>query len=449
MNILQANIFDDAGGAARIAWYLFQRCHLRGYNSFFAVGTKNSNNTNVIEIPNYASRNLWTQVWHRTEKALTKQNIRFLPRICRGLASIGEPRRWLERQWGIEDFNFSGTQLLLDLFLHRVDIFHAHVLHSGYFDLRILPQFCTRTPIILTLHDEWMMTGHCACTLGCERWKIGCGHCPDLSIYPPIKRDATAYNWRRKQKIYTDCRFYVATPSQWLMDKVQHSMLFPAIKESRVIPNGVDLSVFYPSDKNVAREKLGLPRDAWISLFVGHGTRSNKFKDYATIKKAAIQADINPGKLKNILICLGEKGGDQRVDHTLIRFVNYQSDPTKVAQYYQASDVCLHAAHSEVFGLAVLEAMACGVPVVATSVGGIPEFVEDGITGFLIPPGDSEAMASRIKQLRQDTLLYQKIANRAANSARQRFSLDMMVDKYLDWYEEILETRALIGSTKI
>jgi len=232
------------------------------------------------------------------------------------------------------------------------------------------------------------------------------------------------------------------------MDKVQHSMLFPSICESRVIPNGVDISVFHPSDKNAAREKLGLPRHAWIYLFVGHGIRSNKFKDYVTIKKAVLKTNSHPGNLKNILIYLGEKGEDQRVGHTLIRFVNYQSDLTKVAQYYQASDIYLHAAHSDNFPNSILEALACGVPVIATSVGGIPEQVEDNITGFLIPPGDSDAMTVRLKQLQKDKLLYQKMSSRAVNSAQQRFSLDCMVDKYLGWYEEILEANILRNSHK-
>ena len=50
-------------------------------------------------------------------------------------------------------------------------------------------------PVALTLHDEWLLTGHCAYTLGCERWRIGCGRCPDLTIYPAIRRDSTAENF--------------------------------------------------------------------------------------------------------------------------------------------------------------------------------------------------------------------------------------------------------------
>jgi glycosyltransferase involved in cell wall biosynthesis len=419
---------------------LFQKHRQRGHGSYLAVGKKTSNDPNVFEIPNNAHRNLWAGIWREIKKRLTKYNIRLLPGVARGLASLGEPRRWLERQKGIEDFNFPGTCHLLNLSPQHPDILHAHVLHSGYFDLGMLPKLSCRIPTVITLHDEWMMTGYCACTLGCERWKLGCGQCPDLTIYPAIKRDATAYNWKRKQDIYERSRFYIATPSKWLMDKVNCSILNFGIIESRVIPNGVDLLMFHPSDKQSARQALDLPRDTWIGLFVGHGTQSNKLKDYFTIKEAVLKFAAQSTMQKHILICLGEKGSDQRTGSTLIRFLGYQSNLEKVAQYYRASDVYLHGTRADNFPNSILEALACGIPVVATSVGGIPEQIDDGLTGFLVPPGDSSAMAMRMRQLQENDELRQKMSIRAADSAKRRFGLERMVEDYLAWYKEILKS---------
>ena len=108
-------------------------------------------------------------------------------------------------------------------------------------------------PTVLTLHDAWLLSGHCAHSFDCERWKTGCGECPDLTIEPAIRRDATADNWVRKRDIYARSRLYVATPSPWLMGRVEQSMLAPAVEQARVIPNGVDLSVFRPADKRSIR----------------------------------------------------------------------------------------------------------------------------------------------------------------------------------------------------
>ena len=87
----------------------------------------------------------------------------------------------------------------------------------------------------------------------------------------------------------------------------------------------------------------------------------------------------------------------------------------------------------------MLEALACGTPVVATAVGGIPEQIEDGVTGFLTPKGDSKTMAVRIQQLLDDEALGSRLSTSAAKTARQRFDLEHQADTYLAWYNEIAE----------
>jgi glycosyltransferase involved in cell wall biosynthesis len=81
--------------------------------------------------------------------------------------------------------------------------------------------------------------------------------------------------------------------------------------------------------------------------------------------------------------------------------------------------------------------MACGLPVVATAVGGIPEQVEDGVTGFLVPPGDEKVMIAAVKRLLTDESLRCRLGENAANDAQKRFDLERQVDEYLEWYEEI------------
>jgi glycosyltransferase involved in cell wall biosynthesis len=135
---------------------------------------------------------------------------------------------------------------------------------------------------------------------------------------------------------------------------------------------------------------------------------------------------------------VGEERHEQSLGKAVVRFVAYQKDLVKLAQFYQAADVYVHAARAEAWGLTITEALACGTPVVATRVGGIPEQIEDGVTGFLTPPGDAETMAARIEQLLADNELRQRMGLQAAEVARRRFNLDRQVDEYLQWFADIV-----------
>lgn len=445
MRILHVSLCDNFGGAHKIAYELFRGHRLRGQDSYLAVGVKTFSDPDILEIPNNYYRNPWSRFWRTKQKRLTGYQATNSARVAGWLANMGEPGRWLEWQRGIEDFNYPATQHLPDLTPKRPDLIHAHNLHGGYFDLSSIAELSNQIPIVLTLHDEWTFTGHCSYTLGCDRWEIGCGNCPHLDIYPAIRRDGSAYNWQRKREIYSRSKLYLSASSRWLLDRALRSMMKHAVVESRVITYGIDLKVFKPGDKHTAREELGLPQEAQILLFIANKTYSNPFKDYATMEDATRRIAAGSANRETVFISLGEERKEQRIGSAVLRYVGFLSDPEKVARFYQASDLYLHAAKSEAFGLVMVEAQACGVPVVATAVGGIPEVVEDGHTGFLVHQGDSEAMAARALQLLNDEPLRKRMSEQAINTARRRFCLERHVDDYLNWYQEILKKD---GSTK-
>ena len=101
----------------------------------------------------------------------------------------------------------------------------------------------------------------------------------------------------------------------------------------------------------------------------------------------------------------------------------------------------MHGAKAKVWGLSITEAMACGLPVVASRVGGIPDQVREGQSGFLVPGGDAGAMADRIQRLLKDPALREQMGRCASETARAQFSLDRMVRSYVDWYKIILGWR--------
>ena len=173
--------------------------------------------------------------------------------------------------------------------------------------------------------------------------------------------------------------------------------------------------------------------------------------------RTAITRVAKRNRRRSILfIVLGEENAAKSVDHTGVRFVPYQQDPAIVARYYQAADLYLHAAQEDTFPNVVLEALACGKPVVATAVSGIPEQVKglgsvgcristlnqyraDEATGVLVPREDAEGMAASIEQLLDNEALCRQVGENAARDARERFDLRRQVNDYLEWYEQLRE----------
>ncbi len=440
LRILQVSTFDAIGGAEKVAWNLFQSYRERGHASWLAVGHKLGSDPDVLLIPHDKQHQRLSHFWmdkysnlgSTTRHTNSDSKLRSLFNI------LAEPARAIDRYRGLEDFRFPGTWDLLKLTQYPPDILHCHNLHGRYFDLRALPWFSKQIPVVLTLHDAWLLSGHCAHSFGCERWKIGCGQCPDLGIEPSVPRDATAHNWARKRTIYEQSRIYISTPSHWLMQKIEQSMLAPAVIEARVIPNGVDLTVFHPDDKKAVRFGLNIPQDAVVLLFTANNIRHNMWKDYQTVRAAiALVADWLHDRVA-LFIALGEDAAAEHIGQVELRFVPYQKDSAIVARYYQAADVYIHAAHADTFPNTVLEALACAIPVVATAVGGIPEQIVDGQTGYLTPAGDAQALASRIIKLLSDDISRKYMSIEAAKDALSRFDLQMQVDAYLEWYQTLV-----------
>ncbi|MDH4152451.1 MAG: glycosyltransferase [Nitrospira sp.] len=447
MRILQVNTADTGGGAETVAWQLMQGYRRAGHQSWMAVGKKNTESSDTYLIQHDPYRTAWSRWCGALANRLIqlepsgKHNRRLYQLLALGL---GQPSRAFQRWQGKEDFEFPGTAGLEGIPSELPDIVHCHNLHGswlpddGYFDLRALPGLSRRFPLVLTLHDAWMLSGHCAHSFDCERWRTGCGTCPDLMIYPSIKRDATTFNWRRKQDIFAKSKLFVATPSRWLMDKVSASMLNSGIVERRVIPNGVDLTLFMPAEQQAARADLGLPQHAKILLFAANGIRDNVWKDYRMLRNALSRMAAFMKGDPLLLLALGDEADTETVNSVTVQFIGYEQDPARVAKFYQAADLYVHAARVDTFPNTVIEAAACGTPVVATAVGGIPEQIDDGCSGLLVPAGDAESLAFHVGALLRDEGRRRAMSAEASRLAKDRFDLARQVQAYLEWYQEIL-----------
>jgi L-malate glycosyltransferase len=202
----------------------------------------------------------------------------------------------------------------------------------------------------------------------------------------------------------------------------------------KVIPNFVNLAEYRPAEPE-ARSSIA-PPDTKVITHVSNFREVKRVKDvvrvFARIRRA----------MPATLVMVGD--GPERVDaeHEASELgvgqdVRFLGRLDSVASLLQSSDLFLLPSQTESFGLAALEAMACGSPVVATRAGGLPEVVDDGVNGILEPVGSVEAMGRRAVELLRDPARHAAMRAAAVAKARE-FSADNIVPLYEALYEEVL-----------
>ena len=226
----------------------------------------------------------------------------------------------------------------------------------------------------------------------------------------------------------------VTAPSHWLAEQAYRQLGLPRETNIDVIPNFVDTHRF-----RVARMKS--PAGRQILTHVSNFRPLKRVEDVVRIF-AGVRSEM-PARLHLV----GDGPERLRVEalvHSLglagdVRFFGEGAD---VAEVLQDSDVFLLPSETESFGLGALEAMACGVPVVASNVGGLPEVVLDGETGFLAPVGDLEEMSKQVRRLLTDPDLHARMSRAARARAEVHFQLEPAVERYELVYRRVVGASA-------
>jgi glycosyltransferase involved in cell wall biosynthesis len=401
LRIVQINTVEVGGGAAKTALKLHEKFRERGHESVLVVGWKHSSDPDVVVIDN--------------------------SRRWRGLR--GRVLRRLEWR-GLQYLDYPGSHRVPELVGGDWDVTHAHNLHGGYFDLAALSGLSRRAPLVLSMQDQWLVTGHCGYSCECERWRIGCGSCPDLTLYPAIPRDATRANLRRKGRLLDDVELTVTSPARWALDLARASYL--RSKPTRHIPNPVDTRFFRPGDKRAARAALGLPQDRPIVLLPARLAFDNEFKAAWMLEEA-----VEALRDRRVLgVAFGAKEEERRDG---LRILAESHDEAWIAEAHRAADVVVYPSRADTSPLAIIEALATARPVVATRVGGVSELVEDGRNGFLVDRGDAGGFARAIRRVLDSPELAQQLGANGLADARERHDLELVADAWLALYEELAD----------
>jgi D-inositol-3-phosphate glycosyltransferase len=215
----------------------------------------------------------------------------------------------------------------------------------------------------------------------------------------------------------------------------------------RTIPCGVDVELFSPGSVAAARERLGLAAE-WVLLFVG---RPAPIKGLEVLLQALarLKADGLSRVAVRLIIVGGDRNEEGNEDRARLRaladtlgvgaWLDFKGPEPQSAlpEYYRAADLCLVPSHHESFGMAALEAMACGATVVASRVGGLATTIQDGVTGVLVPPRDDVALAAAIGSLLADADRRRTLGGQAARWAHS-FAWPSVGRALVDLYEELV-----------
>ena len=293
-------------------------------------------------------------------------------------------------------------------------------------------------PVLWTLHDMRPFTGGCHYAGGCPGFTSGCHACPQLADRLAALPARVAARGRRS---LAGIPLTFVSPSRWLAGEVARSAIFDSgCHTVRVIPNGLDLARFAPGPRAVARRRLGLP-DGAFAILLGSVSLAERRKAMAVaaaaVGRAAGEIHHRFGKATAGLQVITYGAGQLEIPGVSCRHLGSVGEDD-VAAALQASDLHLTMAQEDNLPNTVMEALACGCPVIATRAGGHPEMVTDGREGWLVDIDDAVGAAAALIRLIEQPELQVAAAERARRRAEAEWDATVQARRYLDVAAELL-----------
>lgn len=406
MKVLQINTrYYNGGSTGRIVYDLQQVMNVNGIDSYVAYGYG-------YDVPEDAKDHVY-RVETDTQLLISKIWTKLTGH--HGFNNKRETRRLL--QW-IDNV--------------KPDIIHMHNIHNHYVNIRMLLQYISEKhiPCVLTMHDCWTFTGHCAYFdySGCDKWRAGCNHCPSLRDYPktytPI--DPTTWNYKHKKSLFAPLNITFVSPSNWLYGLQQQSYLRD--KPCIVINNGIDFDTFYPVNSNV-RELYKIGNQKMILAIAG-GLTERKGRKYLLEIPSMLNDD-------EVLVLVGIPAIQLKSFMGIPHLIPIQrtETPDELIGLYSAADVFVNPTLEDNFPTTNLEALACGTPVVTFNTGGSGEAVDE-YTGKVVTKGNLKELVDAMWEILAKGKGYYR--DNCLDRAKKYYNKDIQYMKYIDLYKQLL-----------
>lgn len=425
MRITHLSTSDSSGGAARAAYRLHSGLRRMGVESKMLVQEKKSFDPDVKRIH-------WPMDWPTR-----------LRRTWRRRRIEADAARYKNRPRGLEMFSDDRTEHAEQIAkqLPPCDVATLHWV-AGFIDYEgFFAHVPPALPLVWRLADMNALTGGCHYDNHCGKFTAQCGACPQLNSSDP--RDLSHNIWSRKNSSLArrrPDRLHLVATSRWIAAEAKRSSLLGGFPVT-IIPNALDTADFAPRDKAFVRDLMGIPQDARVVLFVADDA-NNIRKGFKQVAECLEGMKETPNLF---LLSLGvgrpEVGG---VRHLHLGKVN---NDRFLSAVYSAADVYVIASLQESFGQTVIEAMACGTPVVGFASGGIPDMVRPGVTGDLAPTGDVPALRATLHKLLNDADGRRGMAENCRRVALDEYSLKTQAEAYLKLYTSLVKPATALLAT--
>lgn len=304
--------------------------------------------------------------------------------------------RWL----GLEELPYlhidAGVSdaFIIDTLINKIKVLSPDVvitgnIHAAKWPIALLKAISSlRCKLVVFMHDCYWFTGRCAYTGSCDLHRIGCNHnCPTWEQYPPLQPDLIFDAWFLRRQMFCGVDgIPIVTDSQWLLNQLRQSM--PSVTSSECIYYGLDENLFKPLNKKMVRKILGLPLDSFIVL--GGAVNLTDYRKGGHIFQKLFS--LFKGQDDVCFLTFGVRSDNMPGAYSTGLLRDYRKMPL----VYNAADIFVNTSLEEAFGQTMCEASACEVPVVAFSVGGVPEIARHGINARLVSEQNEKALAEEV-----------------------------------------------------
>jgi glycosyltransferase involved in cell wall biosynthesis len=314
--------------------------------------------------------------------------------------------------------------------VQSADIVHLHGM-TGWIGVaglrRLIPP---GAKVFWTAHDLWLLSGGCVVFRGCEHFRQNCSACPIL--HAPWK--SVARRELKNKRMFKDTfEIQPIANSRWMADRLHESSLFGGLEPVPIIAPIVDAAYLAEEISDLRAELTIPPARPVISL--GARSLDDKFKGIPQFLKQLARTPELAGELTILLFGPGRIEIPANLD---VRLLGNLVDSRQLAKVYRTSNVYVSPSLMETFGMTLVEAQACGTPVLCFSVGGTPEAVCDGETGWLVPNGDFPELINRFRSILRDHKKLFAAGENARRRVRDAFASAAVADRQQAVYSTVI-----------